>query len=373
MYIKKLILKNYRNYDNLELKFNQNLNIIIGNNAQGKTNILESIYLLGITRSFLTTNDKNLIKMGCNNCKVKASVLVMNRSKNLEVIISELGKKVKIDNKEVFRFSDYIAKFNIVIFGPHDLKLIKDIPNVRRHFLDVELSQLDTMYLRKIKEFNIVLKNRNEYLKYVKLGGKCNLNYLDIINEKYASLCVYIYFKRKEFIDKINKYIGDIYEKTGNYKGLNLRYSSNVFLEYDNEDDLKAKFLKKINDNINKEINYGSSILGVRRDDFSFYLYDEDLKLYGSQGQQRVSVLSFKLAEIKLFKEVKKTYPLVLLDDIFSELDIEKRKNFLKFIKSNIQFIITTTDVNNISAKVLDKASVFKIKDGKLMSGSVLK
>ena len=342
MYIKKLILKNYRNYDNLELKFNQNLNIIIGNNAQGKTNILESIYLLGITRSFLTTNDKNLIKMGCNNCKVKASVLVMNRSKNLEVIISELGKKVKIDNKEVSRFSDYVAKFNIVIFGPHDLKLIKDIPNVRRHFLDVELSQLDTMYLRKIKEFNIVLKNRNEYLKYVKLGGKCNLNYLDIINEKYASLCVYIYFKRKEFIDKINKYIGDIYEKTGNYKGLNLRYSSNVFLEYDNEDDLKAKFLKKINDNINKEINYGS------------------------QGQQKLAILSLKLAEIGIFKEVKGENPILLLDDLFGELDIKKRNSVIRYISNDIQTIITTTDVNRIDKKLVSNSKIFKISNGKV-------
>lgn len=366
MYIKKLILKNYRNYDNLELKFNQNLNIIIGNNAQGKTNILESIYLLGITRSFLTTNDKNLIKMGCNNCKVKASVLVMNRSKNLEVIISEIGKKVKIDNKEVSKFSDYVAKFNIVIFGPHDLKLIKDIPNVRRHFLDVELSQLDTMYLRKIKEFNIVLKNRNEYLKYVKLGGKCNLNYLDIINEKYASLCVYIYFKRKEFIDKINKYIADIYEKTGNYKGLNLRYSSNVFLEYDNEDDLKAKFLKKINDNINKEINYGSSILGVRRDDFSFYLGDKNLINYGSQGQQKLAILSLKLAEIGIFKVVKGENPILLLDDLFGELDIKKRNSVIRYISNDIQTIITTTDVNRIDKKLVSNSKIFKISNGKV-------
>lgn len=366
MYIKKLVLKNYRNCDNLELKFNQNLNIIIGNNAQGKTNILESIYLLGITRSFLTTNDKNLIKIGCNSCKVRASVLINDRTKNLEVIISDLGKKVKIDNKEVLKFSDYVSKFNVVIFGPHDLKLIKDIPNVRRHFLDVELSQLDVNYLKKIKEFNIVLKNRNEYLKYIKFGGKCNLNYLEVINEKYASLCIDIYLKRKYFIDKINQFIGKIYNETGNYNGLILKYTSNVHMEYENKDDFKTKFLEKIKNNISKEINYGSSILGVRRDDFSFYLDDKNLISYGSQGQQKLAVLSLKLAELDIFKEVRGENPILLLDDLFGELDIKKRNKVIKYISNDIQTIITTTDVNKIDKKLINNSKIFKITNGKV-------
>ena len=203
-------------------------------------------------------------------------------------------------------------------------------------------------------------------MKYVKFGGKCNLNYLDIINEKYASLCVYIYLKRKEFIDKINKYIGDIYEETGSYKGLNLRYSSNVFFEYDNEEDLKEKFLKKINDNISKEMNYGSSILGVRRDDFSFYLGDKNLINYGSQGQQKLAVLSLKLAEIDIFKEVKGENPILLLDDLFGELDIKKRNRVIRYISNDIQTIITTTDVNRIDKKLVSNSKIFKITNGKV-------
>ena len=172
--------------------------------------------------------------------------------------------------------------------------------------------------------------------------------------------------KRKEFIDKINKYIGDIYEETGSYKGLNLRYSSNVFFEYDNEEDLKEKFLKKINDNISKEINYGSSILGVRRDDFSFYLGDKNLINYGSQGQQKLAVLSLKLAEIDIFKEVKGENPILLLDDLFGELDIKKRNRVIRYISNDIQTIITTTDVNRIDKKLVSNSKIFKITNGKV-------
>lgn len=366
MQIKKITLKNYRNYDNLEIKFSKNINIIIGNNAQGKTNILESIYLLGITRSFLTTNDKNLIKFGYNNCKIKGSVLIDNRTKILEIILSDLGKKVKIDNKEINKLSEYISKFNIIIFGPHDLKLIKDMPSIRRHFLDIELSQLDKSYLNKIKELNLVLKNRNEYLKMAKLTGKYNLEYMKILNEKYASLSVYIYLKRRHFIEKINDYIGLIYKNIANYQNLKLKYTSNVFVDFDDEEDLQEKFYSKLVNNIEKEISYGSSLYGVKRDDFSFYLNDQNLINYGSQGQQKLAVLALKLAEIDIFYEKRGEMPILLLDDLFSELDIKKRNKVIKYINKDVQTIITTTDLNKIDKKLVSSSKVFKIVEGKV-------
>lgn len=366
MEIQKLILKNFRNYDKLEINFNSNLNIIIGNNAQGKTNILESIYLLGITRSFLTNNDKNLIKIGNNNCKIKGNVIINERIKNLEIIINDIKKKVKINNKEVKKLSDYISKFNIVIFGPFDLKLIKDMPNIRRRFLDIEISQLYPIYLKKITEFNIILKNKNEYLKYIKFNNQRNNNYIEIINKKYAQLCVDIYILRKKFIDDINNYIGIIYKNITNDNNLFIKYSSNVCIESNDKEELIDKFLLKLENNLEKEIAYGSSILGIKRDDFSFYLGDKNLNLYGSQGQQKMAILSLKLAEIEIFNKEKGENPILLLDDLFSELDISKRNKVIKYINKDIQTIITTTDLNKINKSIIKDAKIFKITNGRL-------
>jgi len=366
MQIKKLYLKNYRNYINLDINFDSRLNIIIGDNAQGKTNIIEAIYLLAITKSFLTNNYKNLINYDNDISKIKGNVFINDKNNILEIIISNDFKKVKFNKKEVSKLSDYISKFNVLVFSPNDLKLIKDIPNIRRRFLDIELSQLDNMYLKKINEFNILLKNRNEYLKYIKNTNNLNNKYLDIINLKYASLCVDIYMIRKKFIDDINKYIKTIYKNISNYDGLYIKYVSNVSNKEDDSEKIKEEFLDKINKIKEKEINYGSSILGIKRDDFVFYLGEKNLINYGSQGQQKLAVLALKLAEIEIFNLKRGDSPILLLDDLFSELDIKKRNNVIKYISDDIQTIITTTDLNKINKKLINKAKIFKITNGKM-------
>lgn len=363
MYLKNVEITNFRNIDKICLDFNKNVNIFIGKNAQGKTSILESIYVLALTKSMKNMPDNNLINKDSDFSRLSCTLEFEKKLSNLEIILENSKKTLKVNGNVENKVFNYVSLMNVIMFSPDDLDIVKKSPNYRRNLLNIELCQLFPNYTRVLNEYNKLLKMRNEYLK----KDSFDEIYFDILTDRLIDRAIVIMKYRDDFIRNINLNIGDIFNKIMKCEGLNIVYEKSV-------DSVKKEEIKRIyKDSFEQEKLKKLTLYGPHRDDFSFYLYDEDLKLYGSQGQQRVSVLSFKLAEIKLFKEVKKTYPLVLLDDIFSELDIEKRKNFLKFIKSNIQFIITTTDVNNISAKVLDKASVFKIKDGKLMSGSVLK
>ena len=364
MWIKELRINNFRNYKNEEIKFEKNINIFYGENAQGKTNIIEAIFLCSMGRSFRTNKDKEMILLNESQANIEIEFEKSDRSGKIKIELA--GKKnVSINGIKIKKLSELLGNVNIVIFTPDDINILKGGPQNRRRFLDIMISQLKPNYMHNLNLYLKTLEQRNNYLRQIREENK-NENMLEIWDEKLSEYAVNIYNYRKEFIDKINKYIGDIYEKTGNYKGLNLRYSSNVFLEYDNEDDLKAKFLKKINDNINKEINYGSSILGVRRDDFSFYLGDKNLINYGSQGQQKLAILSLKLAEIGIFKEVKGENPILLLDDLFGELDIKKRNSVIRYISNDIQTIITTTDVNRIDKKLVSNSKIFKISNGKV-------
>ena len=246
------------------------------------------------------------------------------------------------------------------MFSPDDLDIIKKSPLVRRNLLNIELCQLFPNYMKVLNEYNKILKIRNEYLR--KNYGNMDKAYFDIITEKLVDRLIIIRNYRQKYVECINSKIEIIYKrimKTGNLKVV---YDKNISFES------KEEIINYYKDNYYNELDKKMTLFGIQKDDLLFYVDDMNLKDYGSQGQQRVAVLSFKLAEINIFKETKKTYPIVLFDDIFSELDIEKRNNLLKFIKSNIQFIITTTDIKNISEKIVEKASIFKIKDGNIIN-----
>ena len=365
MILKKLELKNYRNYKNACLNFNSGLNILIGNNAQGKTNILESIYVLSLSKSFLTNNDKNLIKIGADSAKIKGIFDIQNTTKQFSVLLNHLDKKVYINDKEVKKISDYVLNIKIISFGPSDLKIIKDSPSGRRKFLNIALSQFDCKYFNTLSKFNSILRNRNEYLKKIKKdNGKYDIAYIEVLNNKYVDLCIEIFIKRKTFVDNINNIIFKKYgEITGDYN-LSLKYDS-IFNNVENTE-YKQFLLNKLSDNFDKEIYYGSSIYGVHRDDFSFYLNDINLSLYGSQGQQRVAILALKLAELDIFTKYLNDTPILLLDDLFSELDILKKNNILKKISPDIQTIITTTDLNKIDDDLISKSNIYVINDGEV-------
>jgi DNA replication and repair protein RecF len=365
MKITKLILKNFRNYNSLELNLNDKINIFIGNNAQGKTNILESIYILAITKSHRGFIDDNLIKKGEEFFKITGTIIEDNLDKKMEILLTKKEKKVKINNNEIKKLSDYISNLNIIIFCPDDLDIIKGSPIVRRNFLNIEISQMSNKYIKILNEYNKLLKNRNEYLKIMAINNISDKRYFNVITEKLIDIAIEIYLYRKNFIEKINNNIQNIYSDITLTKNLNIKYNS--FIDENIEINLlKETLIKKYNDNLKKEMDLGNTLIGPHKDDFIFFIGEEELKKYGSQGQQRAAVLSLKLSEIEIFKEMKSNYPILLLDDIFSELDEIKKNNLIKYINSDFQTIITTTDINDIDDKLIEQAKLYLVDNGKV-------
>lgn len=362
MLIDNLLLKNYRNYNDLNIKFNRGLNIFIGDNAQGKTNILESIYVLAVTKSYLGVNDKDLIKFGTSCSIVKGEVLLNSIKTNFEIKINNKGKKVFINKKEIKKFRDYISKINVILFSPDNIRMIKDGPSARRKFLNVEISQILNKYVLYMNDFNYILKQRNELLKNEFIDDI----YLNVLNEKFVDLSIKICMERKKFLDNINEIIGDIFYNISGIKGLQIIYDCDISFDDENINN-KQKFLNKLNESFEKEKKYGNSLIGPHRDDFYFFIDNKNISLYGSQGQMRMAILSLKLSEIEIFKRYTDNYPILLLDDIFSELDINKRNSLIKYISFDVQTIITTTDLSMINNILLKDAYIYKVKNGNVV------
>lgn len=367
MIIRRLILKNYRNYDNLDIELSPGINIFIGNNAQGKSNILESIFVLALTKSYMNVKEQNLIKAGSDISNISGNCLKNDTSFKISISIKNDGKKLKLDSKEIKKYSEYVSWLKVLIFSPYNVNFIKDGPSVRRKNINMVISQYSSYYMNLLQKFNVVLKKRNQYLKNVDFTKDYNRYYLDVLSENYCSISVEICLLRKDFIEKINLYLSKIYFEIMGYENLEIRYVSNVPF-FDNKKIMIENFKKNLTDNFEKEKRYGSTILGIHRDDFVFFLDGKELSIYGSQGQIRVAVLSLKLAELILFKEKDGEYPILLLDDIFSELDIEKRNRLIKYILNDVQTIITTTDVDCLDTELVSKAKIFSISDGMIVN-----
>lgn len=365
MFLKDISITNFRNHSKTKINFSKNINIIYGNNGHGKTNILESIYVLGITKSHRSFIDDNLIKNGAETAVIKGKVS-KELPYTLEIIINKNNKKMKIDGEVITKVSDYIEKMNIIIFYAEDLELIRGVPGIRRKYLNTELSQLSTNYFNTINQFNKLLKTRNEYLKKLNNNEYVDMNYFEILTDYFVEKSVFIYRMRKEYVERLNKFCGDIFENLSGLSGFSIEYETSSHFTSFNKDDLKQILKADLKNNLEKEIRFKSTLYGPHKDDFIFNLNDQNLRNYGSQGQQRMAVLSLKLSEVEIFKNFKQTSPIILLDDVFSELDNKKKNNLLKFIDNDMQVIITTTDLKNISKKIINKAKLIKIKDGKV-------
>ncbi len=357
---------NFRNYDKVAISFHDKLNIIVGDNAQGKTNILESIYLLALTKSYRNGMESNLIQFGKEQAKIKGTIRVDRVIKDLEIDFLPKDKKVFLNQKEIKKISDYISNLNVILFTPDDLEIIKGSPSVRRNLLNVQISQMSHVYLKTYNEYNKILKTRNEYLKLLYVNHLADLSYLKILTDQLIEKSVLIYQKRKEYVDFINRQIGTIYEKITNFGGLQLKYEPNVLFSSFEKANIKMSLKKKFEENYQRELMQGMTLFGPHRDDFSYFLNEQDLKLFGSQGQQKLAVLAHKLAEIDIFIQYTKTKPILLLDDIFSEIDIKKQNRLLEYVKQDIQSIITTTDLKNVQRKIVKDATIFEIKNGKI-------
>ena len=365
MKINSLKLKNFRNYEKLDIDFSEGLNIFIGNNAQGKSNILEAIVVLAITKSYLNIKEQNLIKYNNDFSLVKGNVTENGITNSMDVIITNNGKKIKINNMEIKKINDYISRLKVLIFSPYNVNFVKDGPNVRRKTVNMVISQFSNHYVRLLQNYNAVLKKRNQFLKMVSVLNESNKIYWENINAKFCELAVEIMFIRNDYVVNINKYLANIYREITNYDNLKICYMPSFNIsDFEN---IKKDFNKKLISLYDREKMYGMTLIGPHRDDFSFLLDGKDLAIYGSQGQIRSAILSLKLSEVFLFKEIDDDYPILLLDDIFSELDVEKRNRLVKYITDDVQTIITTTDIHMIDEVLVSKAKIFNVCDGKIV------
>ena len=357
MKIDSLSLMNFRNYETLNISFG-NLNIIYGLNGSGKTNIVEAIYMLALTKSFRINNDKIMIKKGKIKAKIKGNVLKKNDENEFGVEISNDGKIVTINGEKQDKVSDYVSRINVILFNPSDTRLIDDAPSERRKMLNIEISQIYKEYLVVLTNYQRILNQRNFYIRGMYINGSYTSEYLDILTKKLVEYGKVICKYRQDFIDNINKYIKSNYEKIFGSGTLKIRYVSTF--KNKSEDDL----IKRFKDNYQKELSVGKTLEGIHHDDIMFILDNNNLKEWGSEGQRKNAIISFKLAEINVINEIKGYYPILILDDLFSELDKEKITNLLGMLDRNVQTFITTTDLKNISKKVIKDAKKIKVCDG---------
>jgi DNA replication and repair protein RecF len=355
MNITKLELLNFRNYKKINFDNFSNLNIIIGKNGIGKTSILEAIYMGSLAKSFKTNNELSIINENSDFFKIKIHYFEYGPKMNLELYLDKNGKKTKINSKIQRKLSDFISQYRIILLSPDELKLIKSSPNTRRNYLNIQISQLNKEYIYCLNNYNNLIKNKNDYLKKLMINGNLDTRYLDIIDQKIVDEGMKIYNYRKEYIDSINKYINEIFDKYIKNKGLYIKYIS----DYEIND--REKLIGELKKNRKKEINLGMTSYGVHRDDYEFIHNENNSKEYSSQGLQKLIVLAMKLSEVQIFINDYKIYPILLLDDLFSELDEKNRNNIFKSLDKSTQVFITTTDLKNINKNIIKKAKIYDL------------
>lgn len=357
MNITKIELLNFRNYKKKTFDNFSNLNIIIGKNGIGKTSIIEAIYLGSLAKSFKTNNDYSIINNNSDFFRVKIHYFDYGPKKNLEIFLDKDGKKTKINSKLQRRLSDFISQYRIIMLSPDELKLIKATPNTRRNYLNIQISQLHKEYLYYLNNYNNLIKNKNDYLKKLMLNSNLDTRYLDILDEKIVSEGLKIYEYRKNYIELINKYINDIFKNYEKNCDISIKYISDYEInDYD-------KLLTELKKCRKREINLGMTSIGVHRDDYEFLHNGNNSKEYSSQGLQKLIVLAMKLSEVQIFVNDYDIKPILLLDDLFSELDEKNRNNIFKSLNKDIQVFITTTDLKNINKRLIDKAKIFNLDE----------
>ncbi|MBR1679021.1 MAG: DNA replication/repair protein RecF [Bacilli bacterium] len=363
MKIELLKLLNFRNYQQLEISFHPSLNVIYGKNGSGKTNLVEAIYVLGLTRSFRLSQEKTLILDGAISTKVEG--VIRNRYKTTyTVLLNKEAKKVMINDNKVGKLSDYISKITIVLFHPDDLRFIKDTPSTRRKNLNISISEMNLDYLRVLNLYNKILKQRNAYLKQMIINHHETTSYLDILTSKLVDAGLYIYQKRKTFLEKVNSYLARLYFQITGLEGLEIVYRSSY------EKKSKEEILQAMQSGLEKDLMLGKTSIGIHGDDLAFLLKGKDLKEYGSEGQKKNAIIAYKFSELEIFKEKTGYYPIFILDDLFSELDQEKVQNILRLLSSDVQTFITTTSLGILSSFENHLYKQIHIEDGHVIGES---
>lgn len=359
MRIKSLRVKDFRNYDYLELEFDEETNIFYGDNAQGKTNILEAIYMAGTSKSHRGTKDKEVIQFDKDSAHIEACIEKNGIDYQIDMHLKKMGSKgIAINRIPIKKVSELFGIVHVVFFSPEDLNIIKNGPGERRRFIDFELSQLDKMYLSDLISYNKIINQRNHLLKEISFHSNSKLiDTLDIWDEQLILYGNKIIDRRKKFIGEINKKVSLIHKKlTGNKEELSIIYepsNGNFSLE---------QMMKK---NRERDLQYKNTSAGPHRDDISFKIGNVDIRKFGSQGQQRTTALSLKLSEIELVREKINDTPVLLLDDVLSELD-KHRQNYLLESIHDIQTMITCTGVEDFVNDRFKVNKIFHVHNGQV-------
>lgn len=371
MFIKKLEIKNFRNYSDVNVEFNSDKILFIGKNAQGKTNLLEAVYFLSSLNSLRAKTDSELIRWGETYADIKADIHKFDIDVDLEVIINPPSrKKLKVNGLNKNKSSEFISNISTVCFTTNDLLLLRGAPDDRRKWLDVAISQIFPAYLDRLTKYNKIRTQKNNYLKELKGNINADTSMLEVWNEQLAVTGSNIIFIRLNFLYELQKTAAEKHRQISDNEILRTEYNSSILgdissdkkFEFNNEYILE-KFKEKLKEKKSEEIIRAQSVAGPHRDDISYFINNTDSKKYASQGQQRTIVLALKLAELQLIKEKINTNAILLLDDVLAELD-DLRQNFLlDAIGNDTQTIITSVDTLHFKKEYLEDVEIFEIKN----------
>lgn len=346
---------NFRNYDFLDLKFSEGTNILYGDNAQGKTNVLEAIYLSATTKSHKGSKDRDIVKFDAEESHIRTYLEKEGIEYKVDMHLRKSKSKgVAVDGQKLKKAADLLGLLNVVFFSPEDLSIIKNGPAERRRFVDMELCQLDNFYLYNLNHYNKIVNQRNKLLKDMYFNPQLK-DTLNIWDSQLVSFGSKIIERRRIFIDQLNEIIYDIHKKlSGDKEELIIKYEPDIEIE---------NFENAMRASQERDIKLKQTCVGPHRDDFSFRVGDIDIRKFGSQGQQRTAALSLKLSEIELVKKITKDTPVLLLDDVLSELD-SNRQNYLLNSIGDIQTIITCTGLDEFVNNRFEIDKVFRVVEG---------
>ncbi len=355
MKINKLELVNFRNYSSASIEFDDGVNFVVGKNAQGKTNMLESLYLLSVGKSPKNSKEKQLIKFEQERAKIEVDFVTNAGNKNIKMYLDKSNKKaIKINNLNILKLTELVGILSVVYFSPDEMKLVKEVPEDRRNFLDVSISQFDKTYLYNLLRYDKVLKQRNAILKSLN-SAQTKIEQLKLFTPQLIEIAEKIIEKRIQFIEKLKIFAKNIHKIITIDENLDIEYSYKKSEGMTIKQDLQNQFDKSLN----KELELGYTCVGPHRDDMIFKINDLDCRQFASQGQQRTVALVIKLSLMEVIKQEIGEYPVLLLDDVLSELDDERQNRLLNLTKQ-YQTLITCTALPRINFK----ANIIEIKNG---------
>ena len=366
MHLDKLQLTDFRNYADLTAEFSPQTNVLLGQNAQGKTNLLEAIYLLAMTRSHRTANDRQLIRFGQKSAQIEGVVNRKLGPLRLSISLGPTGKRVRVNQLEQAKLSQYIGQMNVILFAPEDLALVKGAPAIRRRFVDMEFGQIDARYLAALSQYRTVLRQRNQYLKQLQLNQARDEVYLDVLSAQLAELGGIIIAKRVKYLTQLEQYAQELqHEITQGDEQLTIRYHARLLKEIGaTAEEVGEQLTTKYQEIRLTEVEKGTTLAGPHLDDVYFYLNGKNVPSYGSQGQQRTTALAVKLAEIGLMQEATGEAPILLLDDVLSELDGMRQTHLLRAIQDRVQTFLTSPALSDVARKLINAPRIFAVSAG---------